>query len=328
MENDTSQIEQLVKESLEILEALGIPLQGRTLRRNERTAKAFLAVAGIQPGRSWSMCKSFADGHKLTTREIIRYMNTYLGEELADSSYDDIRRKDLDLPVLGCVVSKSADNPNASTNDGTRAYAIPVHTSCVLKAYGTTEWLAAVQRFQSENELLRDRLNTNRELQAVPVVMPDGTELTFSAGIHNEIQRDIINEFLPRYGHGAEILYVGDTTDKLLYVASDRLKQLNIPEPSHDELPDVIAYSPSKNWVFLIEAVHSANPITEVRKLRLDSMMNNCPASIIYVTAFHDKLVFRKFMKDIAWETEVWISEDPDHMIHFNGDKFMGPYQL
>ena len=28
----------------------------------------------------------------------------------------------------------------------------------------------------------------------------------------------------------------------------------------------------------------------------------------------------------IAWETEVWIVENPDHMIHYNGDKFMGPY--
>ena len=24
-------------------------------------------------------------------------------------------------------------------------------------------------------------------------------------------------------------------------------------------------------------------------------------------------------------ETEVWIVEKPDHMIHFNGDKFLGP---
>ncbi|MFS2517149.1 MULTISPECIES: BsuBI/PstI family type II restriction endonuclease [Parabacteroides] len=30
-------------------------------------------------------------------------------------------------------------------------------------------------------------------------------------------------------------------------------------------------------------------------------------------------------MADIAWETEVWIAENPGHMIHFNGDRFIGP---
>ncbi|MCX5683061.1 MAG: BsuBI/PstI family type II restriction endonuclease, partial [Planctomycetota bacterium] len=34
---------------------------------------------------------------------------------------------------------------------------------------------------------------------------------------------------------------------------------------------------------------------------------------------------FRKHSQDIAWETEVWIAEIPDHLIHYNGDKFLGP---
>ena len=32
-------------------------------------------------------------------------------------------------------------------------------------------------------------------------------------------------------------------------------------------------------------------------------------------------------MAEIAWETEVWIADNPDHMVHFNGDKFLGPYK-
>ena len=27
----------------------------------------------------------------------------------------------------------------------------------------------------------------------------------------------------------------------------------------------------------------------------------------------------------INWDTEVWIAELPEHMIHLNGDQFMGP---
>ena len=36
---------------------------------------------------------------------------------------------------------------------------------------------------------------------------------------------------------------------------------------------------------------------------------------------------YRKFAHEIAWETEVWIADAPEHMIHFNGDKFLGPYK-
>ena len=32
------------------------------------------------------------------------------------------------------------------------------------------------------------------------------------------------------------------------------------------------------------------------------------------------------FVSHIAWESEVWIAGDPDHMIHFNGERFLGPY--
>ena len=54
-------------------------------------------------------------------------------------------------------------------------------------------------------------------------------------------------------------------------------------------------------------------------------MTKNVTAGKIFVTAFQNFAVFKKFSDSLAWETEVWISEMPDHMIHMNGDKFMGP---
>jgi len=101
---------------------------------------------------------------------------------------------------------------------------------------------------------------------------------------------------------------------------------LNFFEISHEELPDIIAYSPVKNWLYLIEAVYSSGPISEIRLLQLQKLTKNCYAEIIYVTAFQTRSKFRQFMADIAWETEVWIADSPDHLIHFNGDRFLGPY--
>ena len=82
-----------------------------------------------------------------------------------------------------------------------------------------------------------------------------------------------------------------------------------------------------RNWLFLIEAVTSHGPVNAKRHAEIESMLAKCPAERVYVTAFLDKADFRKYAADIAWETEVWIAETPDHMIHFNGPKFLGPYK-
>jgi hypothetical protein len=44
------------------------------------------------------------------------------------------------------------------------------------------------------------------------------------------------------------------------------------------------------------------------------------------VTAFETRRSMQSFLSQLAWESEVWIAEDPDHMIHFNGEHFLEPY--
>ena len=48
---------------------------------------------------------------------------------------------------------------------------------------------------------------------------------------------------------------------------------------------------------------------------------------VVFITAFPDRVTYREFAHDIAWETKVWIADAPEYMIHFNGDKFLGPYK-
>lgn len=320
------QIEKLVSEALCILSALGVPLLNLTERRKERMAKAFLAVAAVRPGVGWDSLKSNQDGHRFVSREIIRYMNEYLGEHIADSSYDDIRRKDLLLPVEAGIVLKSAAKPNANTNDGTRRYALNPAYAQQVRYFGSPAWDNNLSLFLGNNRTLAHELQRERDMARIPVMIKEDKEIFFSPGPHNQLQKRIIEEFLPIYGYGAEVLYVGDSADKYLYLDEARLRDLSFFEIAHDKLPDVIAYSALKNWLYLIEAVHTANPINEIRRLTLLRLTGQCTASIIFVTAFTNRDLFRKYSKDIAWETEVWIAESPEHLIHFNGDKFLGPY--
>jgi type II restriction enzyme len=189
------------------------------------------------------------------------------------------------------------------------------------------EWENYVKDKLVEIEPMIEKLQRKRALNTIPVVLPSGTKLEFSQGVHNDLQKAIIEDFLPRYGFGANVLYIGDTADKYLHLDKTALEQLNFFEISHEELPDVIAFSKEKNWLYLIEAVHSSGAISELRLLQLKELTKECKADIIYVTAFLDRKTFRKFIADIAWETEVWIANNPDHLVHFNGDKFLGPYK-
>lgn len=323
-------VRQVINEALYILVKCGLPIEGLTERRLEKMALAFLAVADVTDSSGWAKVKGY-DGiqetHALKTREIIPYINRHFEENISSGSYDDIRRKDLKLPVMAGIVIRSAGNPNAARNDPTRAYALSPEYAALIRGFGTSNWEEDVDEFLSGRATLAEELEQSREIQTIPITLADGQELVFSPGKHNQLQKAVIELFLPRYGYGAELLYVGDTADKFTFINQAKLAELSFFELLHGELPDILAYSPTKNWLFLIEAVHSSGPITPLRLAELKKLTSQCTAEIVFVTAFLDRNTFRKFAPEIAWETEVWIADAPDHLIHFDGEKFLGPYK-
>lgn len=317
--------QELINHTLFILERFGIPIDG-TPRRIERMAIAFLAISDIKSKSDFKLAKDLVnDKYALKTRAIIDYVNVNFGENISRGSYDNIRRKDLKLLVLGDIVLSSS--PNSDRNDSTRGYGLnPIYAE-LLRNYPSKNWEMELKAKLKDIEPIAEKLKRDRKIIKIPTVLPSGKKLEFSPGPHNKLQKAIIEDFLPRYGYGAKVLYVGDTAEKFLHLDKKELNRLNFFEIARTELPDVVAYSEKKNWLYLIEAVHSSGAISEVRLLHLKKLTKDCKADIIYVTAFLDRNTFRKFIIDVAWETEVWIADNPDHLIHFNGDKFLGPYQ-
>lgn len=315
----------VIEQAIEILDAIGIPIENKRERSLEKMAMSFLAVAGVID--NWKEVQGLNEKRFLKTREIIQFINSNFEENISSGSYDDIRRKDLKFLVMGGFILKSAANPNAATNDPTRGYTLSPDFVDLIKTFGTVHWEKQLEAFLEDKVKLQEQLARRRNIEKIPVTFLDGTKLELTAGQHNILQKLIIEEFLPRYGQNCQILYLGDTSNRFLYLDKEVLKSLNFFEISRDELPDVIAYNAQKNWLYLIEVVHSSGSISETRRLELENLTKDCIADIIYVTAFLTKADFRKWSTEIAWETEVWIAEAPDHLIHFNGDKFLGPYK-
>lgn len=322
--NKTDVVKSLIFSMLDVLGDVGIPVNG-TPRRLEKMAMACLAVGDIKT--EFAEAKSASDSRFLTTREIISYENANYGENISPGSYDDIRRKDLLLPVQARIVLNSSSFDSQATNNPTRGYALNPLFADLIKCYGTTKWKKSLVKYKKQVELLKDELERKRNLEKIPVKLPSGVELELSAGEHNVLQKCIVEDFLTRFGLGAEVLYIGDTSDKFLYKNGEVLKQIGFFTLEHEELPDVVAYCREKNLLFLIEAVHSAGPMSEIRVRKLKKQMEKCTAIPVFVTCFLDKKEFRKWVTEIAWETEVWIADSPEHMIHFNGFKFLEIHQ-
>jgi hypothetical protein len=320
---------QKVSEALEIISAVGMPVGGMSPRRKERIALALLAAANITPESRWSeaSCWEGKGSWSLGTREMIKFWNKHYGERVSSGSYDDVRRKDLVYLVEGRLVLRSAADPDASTNNPQRRYAVSAEWVDVLRTFGQQKvWLRMVAAFRDATGTLADRIERRRQQRKIPVRLPSGNSLELSFGAHNELQKAVVEEFLPRFAPGAEILYIGDTSKKSLLLEEARLKELGFFELAHNALPDIVAYGAAHNWLFLIEAVHSSNPISKLRHLMLERMTEKCAAPRIYISAFRDRLSFRNWMMEISWETEVWLADSPDHLVHFNGEQFFGAY--
>ena len=168
----------------------------------------------------------------------------------------------------------------------------------------------------AEHGALKVLYSPEREQQQVPITLPDGQELRLSPGKHNEVQKAIVEDFAPRFAPGSELLYMGDTAKKNLVLNVKALGDLGIPITEHDKLPDVVLVRPRRGrWLFLVEAVTSHGPVSPKRIVELEAMLAKCKAGLVYVSAFPDMAEFKKHAKDIAWETEVWLADVPDHLI-------------
>ncbi|NLV52617.1 MAG: restriction endonuclease [Bacteroidales bacterium] len=227
------------------------------------------------------------------------------------------------LLVLGNIAINSSFIESQATNDGSRGYCLSDEFADLLRAFNTPNWTEALGLYKKRVKVLEEELVRKRESERVPVLLPSGEKLILSYGEHNQLQKAIIENFLAIYGKGCEVLYVGDSSDKLLYKEEKVLQDLNFFDLDHDELPDVIAYNKEKNLLFLIEAFHCTGQWDNARLFKVQSKLANCKANVIYVSAFETIDQFRTISNKIAWETEVWIADIPEHMIHFNGWKFL-----
>ena len=300
-------------EARDILDALQVPAK----QQNTMCCCVLLAMAGLKEGQDWLS----ATNNWIRIHDVIAFASENYGIIYAENSRETIRKQAMHHFRNAAFIE---DNGKA-TNSPNYRYRLTDEMLKLLQSYSSGMWSKNLNTFLSNHETLISIYASKRAVRKMPVRI-NGLELTFSPGKHNQLQRAIIEEFAPRFAPNSECLYVGDTIEKDLVKNENKLRELGFAITLHDKMPDVVLYSSQKNWIYFIEAVTSVGPMEPKRIKEIEEMTTGVTAGKIYVTAFLDFKTFKMFSESLAWETEAWIAETPDHMIHLNGDKFLGPH--
>ena len=306
-----------IDEARDILEQLGLP----PAQRNDISCLTLLTLTGLSEDDAWSQ----AGKPSHTIHQMLGVMRDTYGRDYAENTRETVRRQVIHQLEQARVVDRNPDDPNLPTNSPRTHYGLTDEALKVLRLYQTRGWESELRAFRSRHGVLLEIYQRRRRMREIPIRTSTGEEIRLSPGRHNKLQAQVVTDFGPKFAPGAILLYLGDAANKLLHLDRERLVELGVPLTEHDKLPDLVLYDEERNRLFLIEAVTSHGPVSPKRVEELEITLKDCAATRLYVSAFPDFRHFKQHVDKIAWETEVWIAEIPDHLIHFNGDKFLGP---
>jgi hypothetical protein len=196
----------------------------------------------------------------------------------------------------------------------------------LLKLYGSPEWKRSLATHLTSVETLQRRYARARQMARLPVRVAPDKEITLSPGGQSQLVKLILDEFCGRFTPDGLVLYVGDTDDKFAYFDRDGLEALGVRVDEHGKMPDIVVHHVKAGWLVLIEAVTSHGPVSSTRRDVLKQLFRDAKPGLVFVTAFLDRRAMVKYLADISWGTEVWVADAADHLIHFNGERFLGPY--
>lgn len=308
-----------IDEALDILTALNVPRE----QHNERSALTLLSLLGMTPRKAWRE----AEAPMLGITEMMSVFRDQFGKEYAPNTRETVRRFTVHQFVQIGLVMANPDDPRRPVNSPDNRYQVAPTLLKLARTYGSTTWRASLAAFLATADALGRLQPKEREMALLPVKLPSGTKVSLTAGGQNELVKRIIEEFCPRFTPGGIIAYLGDTGKKRRHIEAGYLERLGVEIDEHGKMPDVVVHLEAKDWLVLIEAVTSHGPIGLKRHNELKALFGAARAGLVFVTAFLTRRAMTKYLGDIAWETEVWIAEAPSHIIHFNGERFLGPYE-
>ncbi|HZU36011.1 MAG TPA: BsuBI/PstI family type II restriction endonuclease [Gemmataceae bacterium] len=315
---DPVRVKRRLDEALEVLKVVGLP-RGQ---QNERSALTLLGLLDLKPAVPWTKASAPLRG----IRQLMDFFAEQYGKGYAENSRETVRRQTVHQFLEAGLIVVNPDDPHRPTNSGKTVYQIEAGALELLRTFGTKAWEKNVRAYLTSIETLAKRYARERKLRRIPLKLPSGQRITLSPGGQNVLVEKVITLFAEHFTPGGVPLYVGDTGEKFAYFDREALAQLGVEIEAHGKMPDVVIHDTEHDWLVLVEAVTSHGPVNPKRREELKRLFGRSRAGLVFVTAFLDRRTMVQYLGDISWETEVWVAESPTHLIHFNGERFLGPY--
>lgn len=312
------QIQQKIEEAIDILTLFGMP----KAQQNERTAYCLLSLLNITPEKEWKN----AENPLMGITPMMNFAKRYYNKIYAPNTRETFRRFSTHQMVQAGIVLYNPDNPVRPVNSPNAVYQISDEALQIIKLYKTKDFTKMLDDFIKQKPTLIQQYAHERQMKMVSIKIKENHSIQISPGKHSELIRDIIEQMAPRFLPESLLVYIGDTGEKWGYYDQELAGNLLFNIQQHGKMPDVILYAKEKALLVLIESVTSHGPVDSKRYIELKELFSSVMIDKVYISAFPDKKIFAHYLSDIAWETEVWIADNPTHMVHFNGDKFLKSY--
>lgn len=308
----------IIAAARQVIAALGLP----RAQQNERSALCLLALLNLTPGKAWSQ----AENPLLGITPIMDWVREHYGKNYAPNTRETVRRQTMHQLCDAGVALYNPDKAERPVNSPKAVYQIEPAALALLRSFDTPIWHDRLTDYLAGRETLVARYAMARHQQRIPVEIAPGRQISLSPGAHSELIRAVIEDFAPRFAPGSALVYAGDTGEKWGYFDAPLLSKLGVDVDSHGKMPDVVLHDSAKNWLLLVESVTSHGPVDGKRHAELAELFADATAGLVFVTAFPNRAIMGRYVVEIAWETEVWVADAPSHLIHFNGERFLGPY--
>jgi len=307
-----------LEDARSILKELGMPKP----QQNDRSALTLLALLDLPPTVPWRKASNPLRG----ITPMMDFFRSCYGKNYAPNSRETVRRSTIHQFVAAGLAVQNPDDESRPTNSGDTVYQIAPVVLGAIRCFGSPRWAAKRDAYLAQARPLAEAYARQRDAVRLPVSLPGGRNLSLSAGGQNVLLKQVVEEFCARFTPGGEVLYLGDAAAKWSVNEAARLESLGVVVEPHGKMPDLIVYHRDKHWLLLVEAVTSHGPVNIKRHNELRELFRTSKAGLVFVTAFLDRKSLARYVGEMSWETEVWVADDPDHLIHFNGDRFLGPY--
>jgi hypothetical protein len=304
--------------AMEILQALGFGQK----QSNELAGHVLLTLLDLTADQPWGEAKAPLRG----ITPIIEFVRKAYHVKYAPNTRETVRDEAVKHFVESGMLVRNPDDPSRPTNSGNTVYQVEPSALVLFQSFGSELWPKNLGRYLKAQAGIRRELQRGRKLARIPVRLPSGEKITLSPGGQNPLIKAIVDGFCPCFTPGGTVVYIGDTETKFEHFESGYLEALGVRIDSAAKMPDVVVHHAAKKWLLLIEAVTSAGPVDGKRRKELKELFAGFKTGLVFVTAFENRQAMSKFLSQISWESEVWVAEDPDHIIHFNGERFLGPY--